>query len=96
MLLERYFHIYCMCLMCIKFYNIYFLIFKFYNIYFLVFKFYSLLNLMPNFITKIFFVEFLSNFKVAEPELKLELGDLARGGSDVVSPSEPPFGRPSY
>lgn len=31
---------------------------------------------MPNFITKIFFVEFLSNFKVAEPELKLELGDL--------------------
>jgi len=51
---------------------------------------------MPNFIIKIFFVEFLSNFKVAEPELKLELGDLARGGSEVVSPSEPPFGRPSY
>jgi hypothetical protein len=46
---------------------------KFYNIYFLIFKFYSPSNLMPNFITKISNVEFLSNFKVAE--LELEPGD---------------------
>ena len=31
---------------------------------------------MPNFITKIFTVEFLSNFKVAELEHEFEPGDL--------------------
>ena len=46
------------------------------NIYFLISKFCSHLNLMPNFIAKIFIAEFLSNFKVSEFEHELEPGDL--------------------
>jgi hypothetical protein len=45
-------------------------------IYFKCFKFCSLSNLMPNFITKNFHVEFMSNFKVVELEFEFEPGDL--------------------
>ena len=47
--------------------------------YFLISKIYSYSNLMSNFIAKIFFAEFLSNFKVSEFEHELELGDLGVG-----------------
>ena len=47
------------------------------NIYnFFNFKFYKLSNLMPNFITKIFIVEFFTIFKVVEFEHEFEPGDL--------------------
>lgn len=41
-----------------------------------IFKFLNFSNLMPNFITKIFTVEFLSNFKVVELEFEFEPGEI--------------------
>ena len=38
--------------------------------------FYSLSNLMPIYITKIFIVDFLSNFKVVELKHEFKLSDL--------------------
>ena len=38
--------------------------------------FYSLSNLMSIYITKIFIVDFLSNFKIVKLEHKFELSDL--------------------
>ena len=43
---------------------------------YIFFKFYKLSNLMPNLVSKIFVLDFLTNFKVVEFEHEFEPGDL--------------------